>query len=88
MEEHYSTGLTREKIERALIAAGKDLANLEPADLAPLEDFHTMGRLATAALAELASIEPRTPCWMQAPASAGQPGSSQTESAAGSWLST
>ena len=59
VEDHYSTGLTRENIERALIAAGKDPTNLEPAALAPLEDFHTMGRLATAALAELASIGPQ-----------------------------
>ncbi len=59
VEAHYSTGLTRENIERALVAAGRDPALLEPADLAPLEDFHTMGRLATAALAALASIGPQ-----------------------------
>jgi SAM-dependent methyltransferase len=58
VEQHYSTGLTRANIERALIGAGKDPKALEPADLAMLEDFHTMGRLATAALADLASVEP------------------------------
>jgi sarcosine/dimethylglycine N-methyltransferase len=52
----YSTGLSRQNIARALIAAGKDLAHLQPADLAPLEDFHTMGRIATGQLAELAEI--------------------------------
>lgn len=58
VEQHYSTGLTRANIERALIGAGKDPAALEPADLAMLEDFHTMGRLATAALADLAGVGP------------------------------
>ena len=57
VEEHYSTGLTRSNIEAALINAGKDPAKLEPADLATLEDFHTMGRLATAALGDLASVK-------------------------------
>ena len=37
VEQHYSTGLTRPNIERALIGAGKDPAALEPADLAMLE---------------------------------------------------
>jgi len=58
VEQHYSTGLTRANIERALIGAGKDPAALEPADLAALEDFHTMGRVATAALAQLAEVGP------------------------------
>ena len=52
----YATGLSRPGIERALIAAGKDISHLAPADLGALEDFHTMGRLATAQLAELAGI--------------------------------
>jgi SAM-dependent methyltransferase len=52
----YSTGLSRKNIEHALISAGKDLDHLEPADLALLEDFHTMGRFATAQLADLAQI--------------------------------
>ena len=52
----YSTGLSRNNIERALISAGKDLDHLEPTDLALLEDFHTMGRYATAQLVELAQI--------------------------------
>jgi ubiquinone/menaquinone biosynthesis C-methylase UbiE len=56
VEQHYSTGLTRANIERALIGAGKDPAALESADLAMLEDFHTMGRFATAALADLADV--------------------------------
>lgn len=52
----YSTGLSRHNIERALIATGKDLSNLEPADLGILEDFHTLGRIATSQLADLAQI--------------------------------
>jgi sarcosine/dimethylglycine N-methyltransferase len=52
----YSTGLSRQNIEQALIAAGKDLGHLQPADLGPLEDFHTMGRIATSQLADLAKI--------------------------------
>ena len=40
------------------MAAGKDLATLAPADLAMLEDFHTMGRFATAALVAAAGIGP------------------------------
>jgi sarcosine/dimethylglycine N-methyltransferase len=52
----YSTGLARRNIERALAAAGKDLDHLQPADLWPLEDFHTMGRLATSELVDLVGV--------------------------------
>jgi SAM-dependent methyltransferase len=52
----YATGLSRQGIARALVAAGKDLDRLVPADLGTLEDFHTMGRIATGQLAELAKI--------------------------------
>jgi len=52
----YATGLSRRSIERALTAAGKDLDHLAPADLGALEDFHTLGRIATGQLAELAGI--------------------------------
>ena len=47
IQAQYSTGLSRGNIEQALIAAGKDLGGLEVADLGMLEDFHTMGRIAT-----------------------------------------
>ncbi len=46
----YATGLTRANIERALAQAG------EPRNLAALEDFHSLGRFATAALVDLAQI--------------------------------
>jgi sarcosine/dimethylglycine N-methyltransferase len=50
----YATGLSRRNIEQALVAAGKDLStHLRPADLGPLEDFHTMGRIATNQLVDL-----------------------------------
>jgi len=56
----YSTGLSRQNIEAALLGAGKDLEHLQPADLGMLEDFHTMGRIATAQLMELAEISATT----------------------------
>jgi len=58
IETQYSTGVSRQAIEQALVAAGKDLGHLRPEDLALLEDFHTMGRIATAQLADLAGITP------------------------------
>jgi len=56
--DQYSTGSTRLQLERALLATGKDLATLAPTDLAMLEDFHTMGRFATAVLVAAAGIGP------------------------------
>jgi hypothetical protein len=50
----YSTGRSRHDIEEALLAAGKVLDHLAPADLDSIEDFHTLGRIATAELADLA----------------------------------
>jgi SAM-dependent methyltransferase len=58
IETQYATGASRQAIEQALVAAGKDLDRLRPGDLAMLEDFHTMGRIATAQLADLAEITP------------------------------
>jgi SAM-dependent methyltransferase len=56
VDVQYTTGLSKENIEKALVDAGKDLHHLQPSDLGPLEDFHTMGRIATMQLAELAGI--------------------------------
>jgi len=56
LEGQYATGLTRESIEAALVAAGMDLDDLQRVDLAVLEDFHTMGRIATGQLADLAGV--------------------------------
>ncbi len=55
-DQPYATGLTRSNIERALASAGKRTDALQPSDLALLEDFHSLGRLATGALVELAQI--------------------------------
>jgi sarcosine/dimethylglycine N-methyltransferase len=52
----YSTGLSRRDIEQSLVAAGKDLDDLAPADLGLLEDFHTLGRIATSQLVDLVDI--------------------------------
>lgn len=59
IDRQYATGLSRQNIEQALIAAGKDISHLAPADLGALEDFHTMGRIATGQLAEVAGITGR-----------------------------
>jgi sarcosine/dimethylglycine N-methyltransferase len=56
IEPPYATGQARADIERALAAAGKDIHALQASDLAMLEDFHSLGRLATAALVDLAQI--------------------------------
>ncbi|SPM32705.1 Ubiquinone/menaquinone biosynthesis C-methylase UbiE [Mycobacterium rhizamassiliense] len=56
IETQYSTGLSRRNIGQALIGAGKDLEHLAPADLGMLEDFHTMGRIATRQLVDLAGL--------------------------------
>ena len=56
IDAQYSTGVSRRGIEHALIAAGKDLDQLSPADLGMLEDFHTMGRIATTQLVDLIGI--------------------------------
>ncbi|HET7667791.1 MAG TPA: class I SAM-dependent methyltransferase [Mycobacterium sp.] len=52
----YTTGESHRSIERALVTAGLDLAHLQPTDLAPLEDFHTMGRIATSQLVDLLEV--------------------------------
>ena len=56
LEGQYATGLTRPNIEAALIGAGKNPARIEPSDLSMMEDFHSLGRLATAGLVKLAAI--------------------------------
>ena len=55
-DQPYATGLTRSNIERALAQAGKQTDALQASDLAMLEDFHSLGRLATTALIDLAQI--------------------------------
>ena len=56
IEPPYATGQARADIERALTSAGKEIPALQPSDLAMLEDFHSLGRLATVALIDLARV--------------------------------
>src|ERR1700759_15105 len=60
ISDQYSTGLSRRHIEQALASQGLDLDHITPADLAALEDFHTMGRIATGRLIDLLEITTET----------------------------
>jgi SAM-dependent methyltransferase len=60
VEHHYGRGDIGASILTALAAAGKDLDRLTPADLAPIDEFHTRGREATRELAERAGVRPGT----------------------------
>src|SRR6266487_6094156 len=89
IETQYSTGASRQAIEQALVAAGKDLNHIRPEDLALLEDFHTMGRIATTQLAGLAQITPGDEVLDAAAESAEPPATSPDAAAATSppWIS-
>ncbi len=58
LSSQYVTGTSRADIERALVAAGKEVHALQVADLAMLEDYHTGGRIATMQLADLVDLTP------------------------------
>ncbi|GAB2509401.1 class I SAM-dependent methyltransferase [Nocardia heshunensis] len=60
LDSPYASGTSRLDIEKALRDAGRDPDRLQLADLTLVEDFHTMGRIATAALAELTALTPQT----------------------------
>jgi ubiquinone/menaquinone biosynthesis C-methylase UbiE len=49
--KHYTKAGLEQAITSALVAAGKDIMRLRPADLAPVDEFHVGGREATADLA-------------------------------------
>ncbi len=49
---HYTHGALEQTILNALVASGKDLDDLHPSDLAPVDEFHIGGRRATADFAE------------------------------------
>jgi len=53
---HYGQAGIAEAILEALAAAGKDIERLTPADLAPIDEFHTRGRAATVDLAKLLGL--------------------------------
>jgi ubiquinone/menaquinone biosynthesis C-methylase UbiE len=51
VEAHYKHEGLEAGLLAALVAAGKDLNNLKPVDLAPFDEFHIRGRKATLELA-------------------------------------
>ena len=58
IEGHYGRGDILSSILNALRAAGKDVAQLKPADLAAVDEFHIRGREATVELAARAALKP------------------------------
>lgn len=56
--KHYGRGALLDAILHALRELGKDLGQLAPADLAPVDEFHIRGREATVELAQRASLGP------------------------------
>ena len=58
VSEHYTLGNLEQRILAALEEAGKNLDSLVVDDLAPVDEFHIRGRVATEELAKLAEIEP------------------------------
>jgi SAM-dependent methyltransferase len=60
VREHYSATSLTERIKSALAAIATQGQTLTVAQLAPLDQFHTRGILATAELASAAGIEPST----------------------------
>jgi len=60
VRQHYSRDNLGELILGALRDAGKSLENLQPHELAPLDEFHIRGRKATMELARAAGLRPGT----------------------------
>lgn len=58
VEAHYTRGDLHAAILAGLAATGKDPDHLGPDDLGPVEEFHTLGRLATMTLAQAAGLGP------------------------------
>lgn len=58
VQEHYRTAGLLERILAGLREAGKDPAAPTVDDLAPADEFHSLGRVATKDLAELAAFKP------------------------------
>ncbi len=57
LDQQYAFSNFKQRISQAVIAAGLDLDDLGRGSLALLEDFHTMGRIATTQLVELVEIK-------------------------------
>lgn len=58
VEDHYGVDGILESILKALEAMGKDIEQLAPPDLAPVDEFHIRGREATVELASRAKLVP------------------------------
>jgi len=58
VESHYGRGEILNSILSALRKMGKDVTQLVPADLAPVDEFHIRGREATVELASRAPFRP------------------------------
>lgn len=56
IDRHYGVGGILQRITEALSTAVDDPRHLQPADLAPVDEFHNRGRAATLELAELAAF--------------------------------
>ena len=56
VEDHYGVDGILESILKALEAMGKDIEQLAPSDLAPVDEFHIRGREATVELADRAKL--------------------------------
>lgn len=57
IQAHYTRADLGDTILAALAQAGKDLSRLTPEDLAPIDEFHIRGRLATIELARAAGLD-------------------------------
>ena len=55
---HYGVSGVLDTILRTLSGMGKDLTQLRPEDLAPVDEFHVRGREATVELADFACLKP------------------------------
>lgn len=55
---HYTTGGLEQKILAGLRTLGRDTERIDPADLAPVDEFHMGGQEATRALAETLGLRP------------------------------
>lgn len=60
VNNHYAVGELMDRVTTGLTKAGKDLDMLKVDDLAPCDEFHSRGRVATLELAALANITPDT----------------------------
>jgi ubiquinone/menaquinone biosynthesis C-methylase UbiE len=58
IEQHYAQVDLGGKILSALKQAGKDIEDLRPEDLAPVDEFHIRGREATLELGAMAGLKP------------------------------